>query len=589
MNGKIRKQKGAALILAVTVMIVGVLWFTVGALGKAAPSTADREVRTGKALMEAKRALLAYVALRAADASENNPGRLPCPESLDMIGTDSEGTAAPSPGFATCGGTGRLPWRTLGIDQPRDGHGEPLWYVTTPGTWSLINSGTALVINPSTLGMLQVDGQSNAAAALIIAPGVPLNTLAEPGTPAAPCARVNQQVLLRSTSPLAPANFLECANAAGGNYSTVSSTPWSNDRVIVVTAAEIMDAIQGAVADRLQRTVAPALANWDQTEFSSRGRSWSVSHSLPYLPFASTFTNPATNDLLGNTGVREGMLPIATNAPTNWTGNVTSVLGLTSFGCFDGGTALRCLFVNFLSIPPFSARIAATANDVASSFRSTIVASNVSIIDFLTSAPVAGASATLSMGLSATTGRATATIDLNLPPVLPLVVEAQIPHLQDAAVLSASNIAWFRGNQWERFTYYAVAPSATASPTAVCNAAGDAGCLEARGLPTSTGSYWNKRLVLVLAGRPLSGQSRLCTDTLDANGAAGPNGIPDCQELVNYFEEENRSPGNRIYRADLRVPTPIGATAPFAPFNDHLAACPFQHTPTSGGPVTLCN
>ena len=43
---------------------------------------------------------------------------------------------------------GRLPWRSLGIDQLRDGYGEPLWYVLSRGFRNPpINFGTLGQIN----------------------------------------------------------------------------------------------------------------------------------------------------------------------------------------------------------------------------------------------------------------------------------------------------------------------------------------------------------------------------------------------------------------------------------------------------------
>src|SRR5712692_9520821 len=63
--GNRRAQRGAALILFVTILILGIAWYTVGALGKAAPGTAEREAQTGIALQSAKRALLSHIARQA--------------------------------------------------------------------------------------------------------------------------------------------------------------------------------------------------------------------------------------------------------------------------------------------------------------------------------------------------------------------------------------------------------------------------------------------------------------------------------------------------------------------------------------------
>lgn len=599
-----RSQVGAAMILFLTVLVLGVAWYTVGALGKAARSEADKEIATGKALQAAKLALLAYVARNAADSSEDHPGRLPCPEHEWHVGLPGKegvmgpSVGLPSPGWGTgnCASIGRLPWRTLGVDQIRDGSGELLWYAVTPGIWSLLASATTLNINPGTLGQLDVDGQANAAAAVIIAPGAPLNTQGEPGTPVAPCAKVNQMGAGRNTAPLATANFLECGNTSG-SYSTTATSPWSNDRVIVITAAEVMEAIAGPVGDRLQRTVAPVLAAWDETEQVVRGKSWGTTWSYPYLPYASAFTDPATNDYCGDAGsppTREGLPPMAGGAAsgtclTNWSGTASLLLGLQSPNCAQyptttNPTHLRCRFLRISGTP--SARITATAPNVAGSFRGALQLSDITA--------TWGGSIALNSSLSdfsPTTGVVTLVIDVTWPVSVPLLqtVEVLIPHLPDAVFMSVPTHAsytdtkWFRDNNWARYTYYAVAPSATLSPTANCSSPGDSGCIQVRGLAASTGNYWDKRLALVLAGPPLADQSRSCAT--DVNG----NSIPDCGERAHYFEEHNASMGDRIYRADLRIPTPSSAATPYPPFNDRVAACPFRQTRQGGTIVTICN
>ena len=79
---------------------------------------------------------------------------------------------------------------------------------------------------------------------MIIAPGAALNTLSDPGTPTAGCSKVNQRAD-RYALPFDAANFLECGNA-GTNYSNPGSSNWTNDRVIAITAADVMDAIAGS-------------------------------------------------------------------------------------------------------------------------------------------------------------------------------------------------------------------------------------------------------------------------------------------------------------------------------------------------------
>ena len=163
------RQRGVALILLITVLVIGVVWYTVGALGKAAPTAADRDTISGAALGQAKQALLAYVAQYAARSSTIEPGQMPCPEFLSSIDTSKQGQAGTSCNSALPK-VGRLPWETLGVDEIRDGYGEPIWYVLSPGFRNApINFGTP--------GQLTYNGSPNAAVALLIAPGPALNAL----------------------------------------------------------------------------------------------------------------------------------------------------------------------------------------------------------------------------------------------------------------------------------------------------------------------------------------------------------------------------------------------------------------------------
>jgi len=235
------------LMLLLTIVIVGIAWFAVGALSKAPYGTAERETKTGMALKQAKEAVLAYVAKQAAVSTELYPGRLPCPEVRSQVGTANEGFAGPfATGPIACDAVGRLPWKTLGVDQMRDGYEEPIWFAVPTGTWAWVNTDDVLTINPGSTNQLTYDGVPNAAVAVIIAPGALVNSTGS-GTPPSGCTAVNQySASNRYTAPLSAPNFLECGNATG-SYTSVGTSPWSNDLTISITAAEVMDAIAGAV------------------------------------------------------------------------------------------------------------------------------------------------------------------------------------------------------------------------------------------------------------------------------------------------------------------------------------------------------
>ena len=465
-----RAQRGAALIVFATVLILGVAWFTVGALGKASPTDADRNLRTGNALRAAKQALLGYVAQYAARTDFNFPGRFPCPESPNSIGTANEGQA-PGACSNTTVEVGRLPWETLGVDPIRDGDGEPLWYVLSPG----FRGASGQPLNFGTPALLTLDGAP--AVALIIAPGRALNTIATAGTPPAGCSTVNQQSN-RYANPLDTAKFIECGDFTTGSVLVAGTSPWSNNRAIAVTAAEWMDAVSGPVADRLQRQVAPALNSWFTTESVAN---WGLS----FLPYASTFGDPTTNDYCGDNGAWEGLPPIAgATAATcsGWSsGNISALLGIVSLpSCNQTGSSMQCSFSGLVLVAGlFSARITVTAPRVMSSFRARISESDIVVAGGASVVP-----SSFSLTTSPVSGDATLSFDVSQPLVLPLTTSiiVTIPNLPDAAVLADSRFTWFRDNNWQQHTYYAIAPGAMANPTAICSAAGDPGCLIASGL-----------------------------------------------------------------------------------------------------------
>ncbi|HEY8068828.1 MAG TPA: hypothetical protein VIF38_08035 [Burkholderiales bacterium] len=547
-----RTQRGAALILFATVLILGVAWFTVGALGKAAPTTADRETKTGLALSTAKKALLAYVAQKAADPTENYPGRLPCPESLGQPGTSADGVAAPvvSPSFPTCSSVGRLPWETLGVDQIRDGYGEPLWYAVTTGTWALVTSGTTLTINPGTANTITYNGTANAVVAVIIAPGPALNTLSA-GTPPAGCSNVNQQTN-RYAVPYVATKFLECGNATG-SYTTAGTSPWSNDRTISITATEVMDAIAGAIADRMQRQVAPALNDWRTTTSVS---SWGES----FMPYASTFTAPLSNNMCGNSGVTEGMMPtIATTlsvssgtCDTSWASGSASGFGLTFGGCTSTSTRLRCSFTALLG-GLLTPTITATAHNVAYTFRKFDPSSQITV-------QINGGTQTAAViqnfsGSVSGSGNGDGTISFQVKlPTLSIFDSIRIRITQPVdALLADSRTDWFLSNSWDRYTYYSVSQTVTANPSGICSAPVYTNCLTVNGIGSTNSN--DKRIVLVYMGRQLSTQT-----------------WPSAS-VTNYMEGINAATGTGIYASSIVT----------SAFNDRVGACPFSY-----GTVTIC-
>jgi hypothetical protein len=161
-----RRERGAALLALLAVIMLGASWFLVSQLNaESGMADAVRKTRNAEVLQRAKQALIGYIAAQAAKAFEDRPGALPCPEAAGYFdSTTDDGKAASS---CTLPKVGRFPWRTIGTERLTDASGEPLWYVVSPG-WAY-TSGTGPVINSNSVGQLTVDGTATTPVA---SPGV---------------------------------------------------------------------------------------------------------------------------------------------------------------------------------------------------------------------------------------------------------------------------------------------------------------------------------------------------------------------------------------------------------------------------------
>ena len=523
------RQHGAALMAMLAVLILGAAWWAVTVLSTPVNRVAVERQHNARILQEAKSALIGYVAHRAAMTTENDPGRLPCPEAAGNIGTANEGIAA---GNCTLPAVGRLPWRTLGLDKWRDVAGEPLWYVVSPG-WTKPNAATNTVINSNSTGQLTLDGTGDVVA-LIISPGRPLQVAVSAGC----VARIQTR-----TTP-SPAidfrDYLECENAtAPANIAFQSNGPADsfNDQVLSVTGAEILPGIEAAVASRFERQFAPLI----RTAYS--GGAWPAN---PALPFAATFADPAVSPFKGAAATFNGLLPasfsetaagsgVACDAATagarcdpdfvRWTGGTLSGAGVNSANCVVSsivvggvttGSSLdctfyrRCLLVCAADTMPFT--LTATASNVGMALRqlnNAAAMTNVNAVPRTSSGALnANGSATITLNAEATVaggiGFAGALGDL-LCGVLALlqvckqeVVSVPIRLLADHPVLDATDATynWFFRNNWHQVSWYAVAPDIAPSGPRACGA----NCLTVNFRNPATGQHG----LLAIAGRSLT-------------------------------------------------------------------------------------
>ena len=594
-------QRGVALLLLLVVVVLAFTYVLMSRLPLATLQTAVQRETNAKVLNQAKQGLIGYIVLRAAQAGEDDPGSLPCPEAAGNAGNPAlEGIAA---GNCAVPAMGRLPWRTLGLDKLVDAAAEPLWYAVSPG-WHKPNSTTNTVINSDKRGQLTVDGVAppNDVIAVIIAPGRAMNVQAAPG-----CTARNQARAAPAPT-MNPADYIECFNAATPAFSTVGPAASFNDQVLTVTTADLIPELEAAIQQRMQREIAPVL----RTVYNSAA--WGQTAANPVYPFAAQFDNPdpgSGNSYQANDGRYQGLLPFncskagcasdARLSPTpfvNWTtsggGPSISVTGpgLVAGGgsCSLTGNQVQCTGT-YVAVGTVTFTITVRATNVAMALRqldpSAVTLLTGSLLSLGTcSVPgtVTGISGSFrNDGGADMTMKAQAAGLIGGPFLLPLTVNycmtAQLGVFADHPLLDpnstgAGSTGWFVRNEWYRLVWYAVAPKNT-----VDNLSGGVplGCVNPSPPPPAPDCLGingtrNIRALMILMGRSLS------------NPANRPNG-----DLMDYLEHANCDrtlvggvfkcvPGatfeQRAMRTDKVVLSPAFAppnNAPYyAPFNDRV-------------------
>ncbi|HEX9773862.1 MAG TPA: hypothetical protein VGA44_10385 [Steroidobacteraceae bacterium] len=551
----------------------------------------DRE-HNAKVLAQAKQALIGWMAINA--ATDNNPGRLPCPEAVNAIGTNSEGVSAPlvSPSTPNCATVGRLPWRTLGLGKLVDAASEPLWYAVSPG-WALQNSSTLLSINSDSRGAMVVDGQvaPNEVVALIIAPGPAMNVQAASGCTAQAQARA------LPAPAMDPLNYIECFNAATPAFSTTGPATSFNDQVVRVTAADLMPALEAAIAERMQREIAPALRGVYTSSIYA-----GIPASTPLYPYAAPWANPGpgsgTSDYRGVASTYKGLLPFnqtqgcnpatdprCTTTLVAWaSGTPPTAPKVGGYGFImnqacswqSGGTIAVCEgeYEEDNGNPSGAGilmEMTTTINNVAMGLRkldwtrAKLLARNSSSDPWLQMAlePAPDTLATMNAD-----GSVTIKFRARLPNVdamswghkalYQMSLERAV--IGDHALLDPNDatLGWFVRNEWYRTTYYATVRrnTAVALSTLGCIDSSDTnvGCVR-----FNDSSTRNIRALLVLAGRSLG------------NPAGRPNAV-----LADYVEYQNCDwtgsvcDPQTLYEQRPMRSTKVSISALNAPFNDRV-------------------
>ncbi len=208
------RQRGAALLVFMLIFFLASASWMLSQANNPPRFRRESDQATSMALAQAKEALIG----RALKDKER-PGSLPCPDFDD----DGEATNG------SCSITiGRLPWKTLGLPDLRDGEGNRLWYALAG---ELRDNDTTPPINPTVSLELSLDGTANIAA-IVFSAGPPLaGQNGRPGN--------------------AIDDYLDGANKDGGPYVSGPPLPAFNDKTIAISHDQLFRIVDRGILGRL--------------------------------------------------------------------------------------------------------------------------------------------------------------------------------------------------------------------------------------------------------------------------------------------------------------------------------------------------
>lgn len=252
-----RRERGAALLIILTIIGLGAAYFLVSALNKANQQI-ERDRITAAALAQAKDALIGY-----AVANMATPGGLPFPDRNNDGNYDGSGDCVTSGFNSALHLLGKWPsYQEQGCGTPvsafgiplADSYGETLWYAVSGNlVKSASGGGNYTVINSSiaTGWFTVVNAQgavlTNRAAAVILAPGGVVQAQTRAG--AAPTA--NQFLESAIIGGITYTNFVIEAGDTG--FVSRNADDTFNDRLLYITADELMASVTKRVAQELKQ------------------------------------------------------------------------------------------------------------------------------------------------------------------------------------------------------------------------------------------------------------------------------------------------------------------------------------------------
>lgn len=256
------------MLVMLVILVIGITTALISSLSNVGLRNI-RDQETSEALARAKEALIGR-AIR----DGNLPGSLPCPDLMTNIPSNvpNDGVADLLSGDVCPSYIGRLPWKSLGISDLRDGAGERLWYALAP-EFRDQTSPTAHSINSETSGSITLSGNAaaNNLVAIVFAPGAPL--------PAQERSSANENTyshFLESVVTLASSFKQESPDDhSGGNY-------LYNDQLISISHDDLMHSVEMRIA-REARTCLEAYAADNGGKYP-----WAADVSNVYYPYSQS-------------------------------------------------------------------------------------------------------------------------------------------------------------------------------------------------------------------------------------------------------------------------------------------------------------
>lgn len=331
LSGQANQQQGVALIAFLTLIV---LIFSALSL-KQINQSDFKNLKLSKShmvLAEAKQALLAYSTQNYASLTCGTncprPGDLPCPD-LDNDG-EAEGSCNTQNSRL-----GRLPWKTLGLNDLKDGDGESLWYAVSnryknnPRVLPLNSDTTGSISLRNTSGQLIDDATTNSGlVALVIAPHATLT-------------RVDGLQQSRSTdNQLVASHYLDIAFGEDNASFTEDSTDGfiageivQNDQLIVndlilpISTTQIQTVMQKHVLSEVMQAMLTFYCN-GQVQTNTRQ---CLSNSDTFLPAPAAINNTnclsntdlSINDCVADDSQLFGRIPNAMPDPSDPANNQT--------------------------------------------------------------------------------------------------------------------------------------------------------------------------------------------------------------------------------------------------------------------------